>query len=537
MIAKIIETHDACSLGGYDIGCSFEGTVKNSSLGELYESTGTRLCVNAFHGYSHSYLCQLQYHPNIIEGIGLEDLETMERIFSSSNQLASVIRYASRYRRRLFIEAYFKQWDADKYQNLGIFLLRNYKQALAMIEEDTRTLDEAKLQFGLTDADMDLWEQEERTFFSHLGEEEEYDIQAMTYVELLQQLRELSDKRSQATDRLFHLVDSSTVEDYDGEKSATDKAEKSRQSVIDRYDRLDAEISQLETQMNIDREHRWTPANPKYVEAEKYMHERKYRHALDKLQKLVVLRLFELHKLNLSHTGMFSQNTIIYESSFYLPGYKMRTHLSKSLQTRCKTIKKAVTAYNAAAAALSPPRPPVDWSAVSHYGFLDDFHLLQDTRHDVRSKRWAQPIFRNLMKVRNRLARAKEELVRCNVEIRRLHTSIRDEHAHFQTTLSTLTGTSIYGAVEEFAIRRHNINQAILDRIFQIYELPGFTGNKQCGTRVGGVAPRVADPVPSAPIFSGADDDNSASEDEDDVAEDEEVVGDIGGIIQFVTHL
>ena len=60
MIAKIIETHEPNTIGGYDIGCSFESTVKKSSLGGLFAEKNSRLCVNAFHGYSHSYLCQLQ---------------------------------------------------------------------------------------------------------------------------------------------------------------------------------------------------------------------------------------------------------------------------------------------------------------------------------------------------------------------------------------------------------------------------------------------------------------------------------------------
>jgi hypothetical protein len=45
--------------------------------------------------------------------MGLEDLETLERVFSSSNQLAAVTRYMSKYCRRVFIDLFFKQWDAD----------------------------------------------------------------------------------------------------------------------------------------------------------------------------------------------------------------------------------------------------------------------------------------------------------------------------------------------------------------------------------------------------------------------------------------
>lgn len=197
------------------------------------------------------------------------------------------------------------------------------------------------------------------------------------------------------------------------------------------------------------------------------------------------------------------------------------------------------------AADLTPPRPPVDWSAVSHYGFLDEFHLLRDTRNDLRSKRWAQPIFRNLMKVRHRLARAKEELIRCNVEVRRLHTSIRDEQLHFDATLANLTGTVIHGAVQDFARRRFNVNQMLLDRISSIYKLQEFSGISTCGVRAGTVAPevQVPDPIPRPPMGPMADVDieneevSDSDEDDDDLAEDDEIVGDIGGIVQYVTHL
>lgn len=302
MIAKVLETHGPRTLGGYDIGCSFESTVKKSSLGPLFEAKKARLCVNAFHGYSHSHLCQLQYHPNIIKGIGLEDLETMERIFSSSNQLASVIRYASRYRRRLFIEAFIRQWDADKYQNLGTFLLRNYEQALDILRHDRQALEESKAQLSITDADMDTWEKEERHFFAHLGEEQEYDKQAVAYVELLQELQIYEQQRSSMAVRFVPVTTpASNTREYEANSLTTHRAEARRLHAIEEHRRLDIEIRELELLMGV--ESRWTPATQQYIDAVKYLKERKYRRALDKLQGLVIQRLFELHKLNLSRTG------------------------------------------------------------------------------------------------------------------------------------------------------------------------------------------------------------------------------------------
>ena len=48
---------------------------------------------------------------------------------------------------------------------------------------------------------------------------------------------------------------------------------------------------------------RWQPSDPQYMETLRYIEERRYHRALGKLQRLVILRLFELHKLNLAQTG------------------------------------------------------------------------------------------------------------------------------------------------------------------------------------------------------------------------------------------
>ena len=76
----------------------------------------------------------------------------------------------------------------------------------------------------------------------------------------------------------------------------------------------------------------------------------------------------------------------------------MRTHISKSLQVRCKTLRKAVEDHNKAAATLNPPRPTLDWNKISTYQFLEQIVLLRDTRNDLRDKRWANPGVRETIK-------------------------------------------------------------------------------------------------------------------------------------------
>jgi hypothetical protein len=147
--------------------------------------------VNAFHGYKHNYACQLKNHPNFVEGIGLEDLETLERVFSTSNHVAPLTRYVSAYNRCIFIDLFFRNWDDDKYQNLSIMIYNNYVQALTIIEDESIALSEAKQSLGIQDGNLERWQQEQQSYFATLGKEPEYDIHATAYVELLQDLRDI----------------------------------------------------------------------------------------------------------------------------------------------------------------------------------------------------------------------------------------------------------------------------------------------------------------------------------------------------------
>ena len=165
----------------------------------------------------------------------------------------------------------------------------------------------------------------------------------------------------------------------------------------------------------------------------------------------------------------------------------MRTHIAKSLQSRCQTIRNAIAAYNTAAAELSPPRPPLDWTEVSHYGFIEEFALLQDTRNDVRDKPWAKPMFREILKLRHRIAHAYEEITRCNIQIRRLYTSICDQTDLFSRVLARLrdANSEIYGPLRDFVTRRQRINLALLRRVQQVFALEGYTGETTRGIRLG----------------------------------------------------
>ncbi|KAJ7075400.1 hypothetical protein B0H15DRAFT_791917 [Mycena belliarum] len=128
--------------------------------------------------------------------------------------------------------------------------------------------------------------------------------------------------------------------------------------------------------------------------------QRRYQRALDHLHGLVIARLFELTKCNMSGTA---------------------------LQVRSRAIKAAIEQYNAAAVALTVPRERLTWEEVVDYTFLSDFDLLRLARTDIVSEGWAQPAGREAMDQYFKLLRADEEIRRLNVEIPRFVTYMRDE--------------------------------------------------------------------------------------------------------------
>jgi len=211
-------------------------------------------------------------------------------------------------------------------------------------------------------------------------------------------------------------------------------------------------------------------------------------------------------------------------------GYKARTHLAKSLQTRCKAISGATEAYNRATRALDPPCPSLDWTQVSRYSFLEVFSLLRNTRHDISKAPWADPVVRETIKKFFRVRRAREEIQRCNVETRRLFTSIHDKAHKLSNTLKVLVEqkSPIFGAVNEYCARRRQVNALLLGQLQRVFDLDGFTGDRTLGCRKG-TRVQVDGKLGSYEHVEG---DDGEGEDADDVEN-----GQIDGILDFVTSL
>ncbi|KAG2359427.1 hypothetical protein BDR07DRAFT_1452399 [Suillus spraguei] len=383
IVSKALNVLGPQLLIGYNVGCKLATTISSNEC---------HMCVDVFHGYTHNYACQDINHPNVIEGIGLEDLATMERIFSHSNQLAPIIHYASAYNCHVFIDMLYHQWDEDKYLNLSNMLYSNYKQALCIINKDGIALQKAKHSLGISNRDIKVWQSKQSEYLRTCGQEPEYDIHAVAYVEMLQKLRDAR-AASENASSLFLVKMGITC--------------------------------------------RWEPIDPQYIDTVKFIATKSFHKSLANLQCLVVQRLFELHKLNISKTS-----------------YCMWTHIAKSLQTCCKAIQNAVKVYNEAALTLNPPAPMLDWSKVSHYTFLEEFTLLQETQQDIRSKRWTEPAVREVIKQSLQIEWDHEKVTCYNIEIHRLHTAIVDEQISFATVLKQLKQARdpLYGAIDEYCV-------------------------------------------------------------------------------------
>jgi hypothetical protein len=83
---------------------------------------------------------------------------------------------------------FLQQWDSDKYQNLASMLFNNYKQALLIIDVEGSAVEETTKSLGIESSDLEAWHHQQVAFFETIGEESPWDIHAVTYVELLQDL-------------------------------------------------------------------------------------------------------------------------------------------------------------------------------------------------------------------------------------------------------------------------------------------------------------------------------------------------------------
>ncbi|KZT58563.1 hypothetical protein CALCODRAFT_427763, partial [Calocera cornea HHB12733] len=189
-LSKIMDVYGTDLGVGYDIGCDHSKTVARSSLGTRASAERLRFYVGAFHGYAHNRRCQLSYHPRLLTTAGLEDFETNEWIFSKQNLTAHLYRHASEYHRHATLHAFWARWDEDRHAGLGDWLASNYKQALAILDEEGLALARLQRELDLADQCFPRFLDEERAYFERVRDEPEQDTLAFKYLDTLKCLAE-----------------------------------------------------------------------------------------------------------------------------------------------------------------------------------------------------------------------------------------------------------------------------------------------------------------------------------------------------------
>ncbi|KAG2126851.1 uncharacterized protein EDB93DRAFT_1058871, partial [Suillus bovinus] len=191
-----------------------------------------------------------------------------------------------------------------------------------------------------------------------------------------------------------------------------------------------------------------------------------YRTALDDLEHLVVMHLFELSKLSLSGTGAY----LIF-------------HLLQCSEA----IQNALSWYNVQAAGLDPLRPQLSWKDITEYSFLGEFYLLHHSRTDIRNLDWTKPAHQEATVKYFKLCRAQEEIAQLNVEVHRLHKAIHDKAIKMTTVITELL---VLNPPLGHELQRQwkackDINAVHAFRLDQITLQPGFSGIRGIGWQVG----------------------------------------------------
>ncbi|KIN97518.1 hypothetical protein M404DRAFT_32253 [Pisolithus tinctorius Marx 270] len=204
---------------------------------------------------------------------------------------------------------------------------------------------------------------EEQSYLEGLEMEPLNETLQMEYWQALVNL-EASKKDLDLKSVLWDVTTPSDLKDYATYMCKTQKAETAHWHAIDMYNEDLHIVQDLKSKLNIDS--CWTPKQPEWHDAAHLVTKRTFQHALDHLEALIIMQIFELLKMNCAGTR-----------------YKMQKHIVKVLQVHSSAICIALEQYNTAAHAMDPPHCILKWDEVAEYAFITEFDLLRDAWQDV----------------------------------------------------------------------------------------------------------------------------------------------------------
>ncbi|KAH8824474.1 hypothetical protein DL96DRAFT_1453307, partial [Flagelloscypha sp. PMI_526] len=406
LMHRLLTTFGKGILLGYDIGCGID-VRKNRDpvVGPLADKLGLRCCVGAFHGHAHNRICQLKYLISYIVEAGIDPLETCESAFAVTNAAARAVRYSTAFHRsQLLNELYKHENFHTSYGNISSFIVGKYRQAwktLASIPEFN-----AKVRTFNNGAPID--------FAQNFKDELTHLLQ--TKKKTLNEIDELHVQYTQFLDRLWTLETELRTLALEFQATPPHLIILHREIRVaylakeEQWQNVLLSVQHHEKKLGIAVPERWTPSSPSYTHAKSLHVHREYLVALTELEGLIVARMQELTKANMSDTG-----------------YNQRQKIGQAIKKRSGAVQTAVNRVNRAAKVLWPERPPLEFKEVVNYAFLSEFDFLRATGSGVIDETWAHPIARRLADEYYRIKSAQHELQRLNVETKRLITYMWDE--------------------------------------------------------------------------------------------------------------
>ncbi|KAJ3572909.1 hypothetical protein NP233_g2769 [Leucocoprinus birnbaumii] len=460
VVETLLDTFGTNLGGGYDIGCRFKITIAKSDLGQRAKELSYSSLIGSFHGHAHNRLCQLSHLATYVKGLGLSDLENCERLFARSNDLASSVRHASVFHRQQRIVGYYQHLDVtDTYEGLSDMLVNNYSKALKILAAES-SIGPRMAKLGIRGAETFAeWLVEERSYLESLLREPPHETAEMKYFKCLESL--IAVERMLGVNKTFCIETNEHGLPVHSPANVATEAERRRlmmQSI-----KLAQLSHEYERKLGIEKP--WQEGDENWRRVSDMVVQQQYRRRLDRLEQLVVSRMFELGRINRSGTG---------------------NHIGKALQSRSQAIRTALQQFNTAAKKLKPPRETLKWETVVDYAFLSEFNILADTRQDVRAKTWTRPAVRTLMDEYFKMERAREEIARLNIEIPRLVTYIRDEEG-FLASMEQHLKPDHPEISHQISLRRRRFKQtkrSHLERLQSLLDKGGFTGSLSAGMAI-----------------------------------------------------
>ncbi|KAG1832628.1 hypothetical protein DFJ58DRAFT_870250 [Suillus subalutaceus] len=463
-IRKLMDVFGDNILYGYDIKCAFEKIVMRSSLADDAKRLNLQGVVPAFHGHAHNRLCQVEHHSKYKVG---------------SNALAGNIRNMTDFHCHQALDEHFRFQDMDQYAAL-YFIYQNYVQSLNLISMTMSFIINFRVSHATTPFEDDL--QDEFLYLKHLAHKKDGTSTEVDYV------KAFIEASYEAAHMEFSKLD--LHPDFSA-KDAAITCQRHTHAATKCDQKLEV-VMDYERQMSLDMQ--WGGDHPERLKAQSRithhfaitLSHRLYHKAVDDVKRLVVMRLLELTKLQMSGLG-----------------YKLRTQISTVLKSCANAIRNTLQRYNKYATQLDPPHPLLQWEQIIKYSFLAGFDLLCETDGVVQAKHWVNPAYHYASTQYFEQQCANEEIRQLNIEVGHLLTRIRNDTINYPLAISHLTMENPPLASE---LRHHWAHLQALNTHHLC--LSGYTGPMSAGVHEGHI-----------PTLGEGTDEGEGHNDDQDLAE------------------